>query len=128
MSSSNLPASCIDLDLKRVYRELVRTGGSIIAAAHRLNVPPEDLRRMTTQVPVLLEAALEAEEQNLDKAEGVMREALDSDDKMRRFKAAAFVLRRSAAAKRRGWGKPAEPAADPELAAVTIKWLDPKAS
>ena len=126
--SSSVPASCIDLELKRVYRELVRAGGSVVAAAHRLNVPPQDLRRMTSAHPVLVEAALEAEEQNLDKAEGVVREALDSDDKMRRFKAAAFMLRRNAAAKRRGWGKPAEPAADPELAAVTIKWLDPKAS
>lgn len=126
--SSSVPASCIDLDLKRVYRELVRTGGSIVAAANRLNVPPQDLRRLSIQIPVLVEAALEAEEQNLDKAEGVVREALDSEDKMRRFKAAAFVLRRSAAAKRRGWGKPAEPAADAEAGPVTIKWLDPKAS
>ena len=126
--NSNVPASCIDLELKRIYRELVRAGGSVIAAAHRLNVPPEDLRLMTSAHPVLVDAALEAEEQRLDKAEGVVSEALDSDDKMRRFKAAAFVLRRSAAAKRRGWGKPAEPAADAELTAVTIKWLDPKAS
>jgi hypothetical protein len=127
--SSSVPKSCIDLDLKRVYRELVRAGGNMLAAARRLKVPTEDLRRMSLAVPVLLEAALEAEEQTLDEAEAVVREALKSDDKTRRLQAATYILRRSEAARRRGWrAQPEAPAPETPAQPLVIKWLDPKAS
>ena len=74
------------------------------AAAKALGVPTHDLRLMTRAVPQLLEAALEAEEQALDEAEEVLREALRCDNMGRRIAAAGHILRNSPAAKRRNWG------------------------
>jgi hypothetical protein len=89
--------------LAATCRELVRAGGNVSATAAALGVPTHDLRRMVSAVPQLIEAALEAEEQALDQAEEVIREALDSEDLSQRLAAAGHILRTSPAAKRRGW-------------------------
>jgi hypothetical protein len=96
-----IPPSCADLDLMKVRRELIRAGGNVTAAARKLGVPVHDLRQTTRATPGLLEAALEAEEQALDKAEAELMRALRSPDPTKRLAAAAYLLRKSPAARRR---------------------------
>jgi hypothetical protein len=98
-----IPLSCQHLDPKRVLRELKRAEGNVSAAAKRLKTPIHDLRLMTRAWPELMDLALEAAEQRLDKAEATLYEGLRSPDKGRRIAAAAELLRRSPAARRRGW-------------------------
>jgi len=123
-----IPASCAGLSLKAIYLELVRMAGNVSAAARRLDVPVHDLRLMTRAHPELIDAALEAQEQALDKAERIVMAALDGDDMTKRLEAAKTILRLSPAARRRGWGRPKpqatisdDPAESPPLA---IKWRD----
>ena len=100
---SVIPASCRSLDLAKAAKELIRTQGNVSAAAKALGVPIHDLRLLTRAEPRLIEAAFEAEEQALDKAEAEIRNALNSADKARALAAAAALLRISPAAKRRDW-------------------------
>jgi hypothetical protein len=99
-----VPASCASLNLKRVYRALVATHGNTTAAAKKLRVPPADLRLLIRAVPAVHDAALEAEERALDKAEAVIVAALDGPDVAKRLAAAAYLLKTSEAGQRRGWG------------------------
>lgn len=98
-----IPPSCAHLDPKRVIRELERAEGNVSAAARRLGAPIIDLRRMTRARPELMEVALEAAERAMDEAEAAIYEGLDSPDKTKRLEAAAYLLRKSPAAKRRRW-------------------------
>ena len=98
-----IPASCRSLDLNKAAKELISRQGNITAAAKALGVPAHDLRLLTRAQPRLIEAAFEAEEQALDKAEAEIRNALNSSDKARALAAAAALLRISPAAKRRDW-------------------------
>jgi hypothetical protein len=98
-----IPASCRGLDLAKAAKELISRQGNITAAAKALGVPAHDLRLLTRAQPRLIEAAFEAEEQALDKAEAEIRNALNSTDKARALAAAAALLRVSPAAKRRDW-------------------------
>ena len=80
-----------------VEGEFIRTGANLSTAAKALGVPVHDLRLLTRAIRGLIEAALEAEEQALDEAEGVLHEAVRSGDKRRRIAAAGFILRMSEA-------------------------------
>jgi transposase-like protein len=102
--TAKMPASCAGLDLKKTRRELIKSGANVSAVARKLGVPVQDLRLVTYKLPELIEAALEAEEQRLDEAEAELRRALKSPDMARRLKAAGDILRKSPAAKRRGFG------------------------
>ena len=53
-----IPASCADLDLEGVGRELTRTSGNVSKTAKTLGVPTRDLRLLTYAVPELIDAAL----------------------------------------------------------------------
>ena len=99
----NIPPSCRSLDLNKAAKELIARQGNITAAAKALGVPAHDLRLLTRAQPRLIEAAFEAEEQALDRAEAEIRNALNSSDKARALAAAAALLRISPAAKRRDW-------------------------
>jgi hypothetical protein len=99
----NVPPSCRSLDLNKAAKELISRQGNITAAAKALGVPAPDLRLLTRAQPRLIEAAFEAEEQALDRAEAEIRNALNSADKARALSAAAALLRISPAAKRRDW-------------------------
>jgi hypothetical protein len=124
--ASKIPASCAHLDPAAIYDELLRTGGNVTETARTLGVPIHDLRLLTLASPGLIEAALEAEEQALDEAEAVVRQALKSVDLSRRLAAAGHILRMSPAAKRRGWGSaPAADSQGEEPQGVTLKWLEP---
>ena len=98
-----IPASCAALKLETVADELIKRGGNITQTAKHLGVPITDLRLMTLAHPRLIDAALEAEEQALDEAEAVLREALVSEDQALRLSAAIALLKASPAAARRGF-------------------------
>jgi hypothetical protein len=98
-----IPDSVAHLDLATVADVLVKHGANVRAAPLELGVPIPDLRQLTLVNQALINAAFEAEERRLDKAESIVDEALASDDSRRRDAAAYFVLRNSAKSKRRGW-------------------------
>ena len=98
-----IPASCADLDLEAVGRELIRTGGNVSAAARALGVPTPDLRRLVYARPKLLAAALEAEARVLDEAVALLLKAIRGDDMRLRIRAAGLFLRAMAAGRRRGF-------------------------
>jgi hypothetical protein len=75
----------------------------VSAAAKALGVPTADLRAMTRSIPALMDAAFEAIERALDQVEQILREGLRSEDIRQRLKAASFLLRHSAAGRRRGF-------------------------
>jgi hypothetical protein len=100
--SIRTPASCADLDLPAVERELIRTGANVSAAAKALGVPVHDLRVLTRTRPRLIEVALEAEEQRLDEAQAALFAVLRGKDMRKRLAAASFILRRTDAGRRRG--------------------------
>jgi hypothetical protein len=124
-----VPLSCVGLNLDKAFRELVSNGGNVSAAARKLGVPVSDFRLLTRAKPELIDAALEAHEQALDKAEAVILKALHSKDAGRAFEAAKTILRFSTAARRRGWyvkvRRQEEETTDPSTGSA---WLDPKAS
>jgi hypothetical protein len=99
-----IPESCAHLDLEAVELELIRAGASVKKAAEALGVPRHDLRLLTLAHPRLMDAALEAEELALDEAEAIVRDTLRGDDMRKRIRAAGFLLRNSAAGRRRGFG------------------------
>jgi hypothetical protein len=117
---ANIPASCARLDIVRARKLLIKKHGNITATARKLGVPIHDLRLMALAVPMLSNAALEAEEQALDEAEAVIRRALKDSDASRRIAAAGHILRTSPAAKRRGFGRSIEET--PAAAPTVIKW------
>ena len=95
--------SVAHLDLAVVAKTLVKHGANVRNAAIELRVPVSDLRKLALANQELLDAAYEAEENRLDRAEAVVDEALQSDDSRRKDAAAFFVLRNMAKSKRRGW-------------------------
>lgn len=74
-------------------RALLKAKGSVGKAARLLEVPSAELRKFVSDNPKLREAALEAAERNLDKAESILLKGMDSQDKLKRLEAAALVLR-----------------------------------
>lgn len=98
-------ATCGKLDFALVERALVDAQGNVSAAARALSVPTGDLRRLIWATPALADAAYEAVEQALDEAQAALITGLRHENLGRRLKAAAFFLRRTEAARRRGWGR-----------------------
>jgi hypothetical protein len=101
--ATRIPDSVAHLDLKAIAEILVKHGANVRSAAAELGVPTSDLRQLTLVNQALINAAYEAEELRLDRAEAVVDEALKSDDSRRKDAAAYFILRNSSRAKRRGW-------------------------
>jgi hypothetical protein len=81
----------IDPDAAR--RALLEAAGSIGKAARALDVPSADLRKFVSDNPTLRAAALEATERDLDKAEKIILDGMDSGDKLKRLEAAVLVLK-----------------------------------
>jgi hypothetical protein len=81
---TKIPDSCADLCPAKVERVLEKHFGNIYAAARELGVPGPDLRRLTWAQPSLLENALEEHELVVQRAMGVVIQALDSPDPLRR--------------------------------------------
>ena len=89
---TKIPDSCADLSPAKVERILEEHFGDIYAAARELGVPGPDLKRLTWAKPKLLENALEDYEYEVAKAQGVVIDALSSDDPRRREWAAEKIL------------------------------------
>ena len=92
-------------------------------------MPVPDFRLLTRAKPELIDAALEAHEQALDKAEAVILKSLMSEVPQVAFEAAKTMLRFSATARKRGWYDRVRPRKEdpPAPEAVSFRWLDQKA-
>ena len=76
--ATRIPDSVAHLDLATVAEVLVRHGANVRSAAAELGVPTSDLRQLTLVNQALINAAYEAEELRLDRAEAAVDEALKS--------------------------------------------------
>ena len=75
--------------------------------------------------PVLADTVFEQIEREIDAAQQVLWDGLDSDSVMTRMRAAAYILRHTEAGRRRGWGRRRTPCSDTAAPQdVTIKWID----
>ena len=73
----------------------------------------------------LADVVFEQIEREIDAAQQVLWDGLDSDSVMTRMRAAAYILRHTEAGRRRGWGRRrtrCRETAEPQD--VTIKWID----
>lgn len=113
-------------DEERIIRALEQEGGNVTKAAARLGVGSAWLRRKIMAVKALGEVIDELFEQDVDKAQSIMRSGLDEDSYLVRFYAAKEFLR-SEAGRRRGFGR-IEPAQVESTsggrAVIVLKWLD----
>jgi hypothetical protein len=108
-----------------VKQALVEAGGSVTGAARTLGIESANLRRLVGANPLLADVAFEQIEQEIDAAQQVLWDGLDSDSVMTRIRTAAYILRHTEAGRRRGWGMrraPCRETAEPQD--VTIKWID----
>jgi hypothetical protein len=97
----------------------------VTGAARTLGIESASLRRLVCADPMLADAVFEQIEREIDAAQQVLWDGLDSDNVMTRMRAAAYVLRHTEAGRRRGWGMrrmPCHETAEPQD--VTIKWID----
>jgi hypothetical protein len=92
MHLPKVPASCEHLDLALVERVLVKHYGDIPASARELGVSIPDLRRLTWAKPKLLEEAELERMRVIDRACGVLIEALYSDDPRRQMWASDKIM------------------------------------
>jgi hypothetical protein len=97
----------------------------MVAAARALRTTSAELRGWVRAHPLLADVVFEQIEQEIDAAQQVLLDGLESDNVMTRIRAAAYLLRHTEAGRRRGWGrrrrsddKPVEPQI------VTLKWID----
>jgi hypothetical protein len=108
-----------------VKRALVDADGSVTGAAWTLGIASANLRRLVRAQPSLADVVFELIEQEIDAAQQVLWDGLDSDSVMTRMRAAAYILRHTEAGRRRGWGMrpmPCRETAEPQD--VSIKWID----
>jgi hypothetical protein len=108
-----------------VKQALVHAGGSVTGAARTLGIESANLRRLVRAQPSLADVVFEQIEQEIDAAQQVLWDGLDSDSVMTRMRAAAYILRHTEAGRRRGWGRRRMPCRETgEPQDVTIKWID----
>ena len=81
------------IDAKAAQKALSKSHGNISKAARALDVPSSELRKFAAANPAVWDAALEAAERGLDKAEQVILDGMDSSDPMKRLEAAKLILK-----------------------------------
>ena len=91
------------VDLKIIEQTLIDKCGCVAAAARDLGVPSVDLRRLVASRPSLADVIYEGSERAIDEAVQVLLDGLRHPDKSQRLAAAAYLLRHTEAARRRGW-------------------------
>ena len=91
--------------LATVERALVDAGGSVAAAARTLGIASAKLRGMVRTHPLLTDAVFEQIEREIDAAQQILLDGLESDNAMTRIRAAAYILRYTEAGRRRGFGR-----------------------
>jgi hypothetical protein len=99
-----IPASCRGLESDAVKKALTDATGDLALAARKLSVPCFDLRRFMLAKQELAARAYEEVERALDRAQAVVFEGLRSSDYLTRLRAAKFMLKRTDAGRRRGFG------------------------
>src|SRR3984957_4755687 len=113
------------ISLAAIKQALVEAGGSVTGAARTLGIASASLRRLVRAQPVLADTVFEQIEREIDAAERVLWDGLDSDSVMTRMRTAAYILRHTEAGRRRGWGMRPMPCRETgEPQDVTIKWID----
>ena len=122
--TAKVPESCEGVSIDLLRRVLRDACGNVGDAAHLLGVPSSDLRAFVRMTPELMAVLDEATELFCDRAEAILREALESDNEARRDVASRFVLSGRGAA--RGWARPAgmSMTIDQPQAPLIVKWLD----
>jgi hypothetical protein len=107
-----------------VKQALIQAGGSVTGAARTLGIASASLRRWVRGQPLLADVIFEQIEREIDAAQQVLWDGLDSDSAMTRVRAAAYILRHTEAG-RRGWGRRRMPCRETgEPQDITIKWID----
>lgn len=120
-----IPASCAHLNFHELEAELIKNHGNVTATAKALGVPPPDLRKLVWSTQRLVDTVYEAVEERLDEAQGIVLDALKSDDLAHKLRAAKVILTQTTAGKRRGWGSGWAVLDElDEAQPVTIKWLE----
>jgi hypothetical protein len=108
-----------------VKQALVEAGGSVTGAARTLGIESARLRRLVRADPMLADTVFEQIEREIETAQQVLWDGLNSGSVMTRMRAASYILRHTEAGRRRGWGmrrKPCRETAEPQD--VTLKWID----
>jgi hypothetical protein len=104
---------------------MIQAGGSVTAAARTLGIASASLRGLVRALPLLADVVFEQIEREIEAAQQVLWDGLDSDSAMTRMRAAAYILRHTEAGRRRGWGMRRTPCRETgEPQDVTIKWID----
>jgi len=81
------------IDEEAARLALIDAQASVVRAADRLGVRPAELRKLMATRPELADVVLEAAERDLDKAEQIILDGMDSGDKLKRLEAAARILK-----------------------------------
>jgi hypothetical protein len=108
-----------------IKQALAHADGSVTAAARTLGIASANLRELVRAQPLLADVVFEQIEREIDAAQQVLWDGLDSDSVMTRIRAAAYILRHTEAGRRRGWGRrrvPCRESGEPQD--VTLKWID----
>jgi hypothetical protein len=122
--ATKVPPSCENVSIELAQQVLAESWGNIAQASDALGVPSRDFRLLVRTTPALAAVAEEAGELYCDRAEGILRDALESENDLRRDVAARFVLSGKGAA--RGWTRPLSPAVAIEQQPsrkIVIRWL-----
>jgi hypothetical protein len=122
--ATKAPPSCENISIELAKQVLAELWGNIAQAADALGVPSRDFRFLVRTMPELTAVADEAGELYCDKAESILRDALESENDLRRDVAARFVL--SGKGAMRGWTRPLSSAVtieQPPPRPIVIKWL-----
>ena len=127
--ATKVPPSCENICIELAQQVLAKSWGNVAQAADALGVPSRDFRFLVRTTPALTAVAEEASELFCDRAEIILRDALESENELRRDVASRFVLSGKGAP--RGWTRPLSPAVTIERAPprqLVIKWLDEEES
>jgi hypothetical protein len=122
--ATKIPSSCENISIDLAKRVLAESWGNVSEAAATLGVPSHDFRFVVRTTPALMAVVDEVNEIFCDKAEAILREALESEHELRRDVASRFVLSGKGAT--RGWARPSGPAVTIEQppCQIVLKWLD----
>jgi hypothetical protein len=119
-----VPPSCENIPIELAMRVLAESWGNVSKAAGVLGVPSGDLRHWVRYTPALTAVVDEVMEIFCDRAEAILREAMESEHEVRRDAASRFVLNGKGAP--RGWSRDSQTAVnvDRPLQQIVIRWMD----
>jgi hypothetical protein len=89
--ATKIPPSCENISIDLAKRVLAESWGNVSEAADALGVPSRDFRLLVRTTPVLTAVVDEVNEIFCDKAEAILREALESEHELRRDVASRFA-------------------------------------